>query len=540
MGSVPDFRALFQAAPGLYLVLSPELTVVEASDAYLRATLTTRERIRERQLFEFFPGNPDDRNSIGVANLRASLERVLQFRRADAMPVQKYDVRLPDGRFEERFWSLLNKPLLNEVGDVQWIMHRAEDVTEVVQLKSERDAVDRLIQEQQLLVDELRSANGELAASQRDLKGREALLRSIVTTVRDAIVIIDEGGIIQQFSGNAERLFGFPSGEVLGRNVSMLMPEPHRTEHDGYLRRYLTTGERRMIGVGRFVVGQRKDGTTFPMDLAVGEVVLEGKRQFVGFVRDLSEHHEREQLLHEVQSELLHMSRLSTMGQMASTLAHELNQPLAAISNYLQGSRRLLEQATDERSAQLRDALDRAGEQALRTGQIIRRLRDFVARGEPEWRIESIKRLLEEASALALVAAKEHAIRVTFQLDPSVDLVLVDKIQVEQVLLNLLRNALEAMERSERRELAISTAPAVQDMIEVSVADTGTGIDPEVMQQLFRPFVTTKRQGMGIGLSISRTIVESHGGEIKAEPNPGGGTVFRFTLRAVSHEELVG
>jgi two-component system, LuxR family, sensor kinase FixL len=535
---ISDFRALFRAAPGLYLVLNPKLTIVEASDAYLRATMTERQSIVGRELFDVFPDNPDDPAATGVCNLRASLERVIRFRRADAMPVQKYDVRRPDGRFEEKYWSPLNKPVLNEAGAVEWIIHRVEDVTEVVRLKSERAEIDTLIQEQQLLVSELRATNHELAASQRDLKGREALLRSIVTTVRDAIVVIDEGGIIQQFSGNAERLFGFPSGEVQGRNVSMLMPEPHREEHDGYLRRYLTTGERRMIGVGRFVVGKRKDGTTFPMDLSVGEVVLEGKRQFIGFVRDLSEHHEREQLLHEVQSELLHMSRLSTMGQMASTLAHELNQPLAAISNYLQGSRRLLEQATDERSLQLRDALDKAGEQALRTGQIIRRLRDFVARGEPEWRIESIKRLVEEASALALVAAKEHAIRVTFQLDPSLDLVLVDKIQVEQVLLNLLRNALEAMETSERRELVISTAPAANDMITVSVADTGSGIDPNVMTQLFQPFVTTKRQGMGIGLSISRTIVESHGGEIKAEPNPGGGTIFRFTLRAVAHEEL--
>ena len=372
------------------------------------------------------------------------------------------------------------------------------------------------------------------------MKSREAFLRCIVTTIRDAIVVIDEGGIIQQFSGNAERLFGFTGGEVQGRNVSMLMPAPHRQEHDGYLARYLTTGERRIIGVGRFLIGQRKDGTTFPMELLVGEVLLEGKRQFIGFVRDLSEHHEREQLLHEVQSELLHMSRLSTMGQMASTLAHELNQPLAAIANYLQGSRRLLEQATDERSAQLREALDKAGEQALRTGQVIRRLRDFVARGEPEWRIESIKRLVEEASALALVAAKEHSIRAIFQLDPSIDLVLVDKIQVEQVLLNLLRNALEAMETSERRELVISTAPASDDMVAVSVADTGVGIDPNILSRLFQPFVTTKRQGMGIGLSISRTIVESHGGEITVEPNPRGGSIFRFTLRAVSDEEQDG
>jgi len=537
---VPDFRALFQAAPGLYLILTPDLTIVDASDAYLRATLTDRRSIVGRALFDVFPDNPDDPNATGVRNLRASLDRVLQFRRPDAMPVQKYDIRRPDGGFEEKYWSPLTKPVLDDAGAVEWIIHRVEDVTEIVRLKSERAEIDTLLQEQQLLVSELRATNHELAASQRESKSREVLLRSIVTTVRDAIVVIDEGGIIQQFSGNAERMFGFPSGEVQGRNVSMLMPEPHREQHDGYLRRYLTTGERRMIGVGRFVVGRRKDGTTFPMDLSVGEVMLEGKRQFVGFVRDLSEHHEREQLLHEVQSELLHMSRLSTMGQMASTLAHELNQPLAAISNYLQGSRRLLEQGTDERSAQLRDALDKAGEQALRTGQIIRRLRDFVARGEPEWRIESIKRLVEEASALALVAAREHSIRVAFQLDPSLDLVLVDKIQVEQVLLNLLRNALEAMETSERRELVIATAPAANDMIAVSVADTGTGIDPKVVAQLFQPFVTTKRQGMGIGLSISRTIVESHGGEIKAEPNPGGGTIFRFTLRAVAHEELAG
>jgi len=292
--------------------------------------------------------------------------------------------------------------------------------------------------------------------------------------------------------------------------------------------------------MGRVVVGQRKDGSTFPMELSVSEIMLEGNRQFVGFVRDLTEHHEREQLLHQVQSELLHMSRLSTMGQMASTLAHELNQPLAAITNYLQGSRLLLEGDSDERSVRLRQVLDKAKDQALRAGQIIRRLRDFVARGETEWRIEGIKRLIEEVSALALVAAKERSVRLVFELDPSVDLVLVDKVQVQQVLLNLLRNAVEAMETSERRELVVSTKPAADNMIEVTVTDTGPGIDPRVAPQLFEPFVTTKRQGMGIGLSISRTIIESLGGQITMEPNPGGGSIFRFTLRAVTPEELEG
>jgi two-component system, LuxR family, sensor kinase FixL len=536
----PDFRAVFEAVPGLYLVLAPDLTIVAASDAYLRATLTEGQDIVGRPLFEVFPDNPADPDATGVNNLRASLERVLRFRRPDVMAVQKYDVRRPDGSFEQKYWSPLNKPVLNGDGEVEWIIHRVEDVTEIVRLKSEKAEIDTLTNEQRRIVGELRAANDELAASQNELKSRQAFLRCVVSTIPDAVVVIDDKGFIQSFSGNAERVFGFTGREVLGKNVSMLMPAPHRQDHDGYLARYLATGERHMIGMGRVVVGQRKDGSTFPMELSVGEILLEGTRQFIGFVRDLTEHHEREQLLHEVQSELLHMSRLSTMGQMASTLAHELNQPLAAITNYLQGSRRLLEHDPGQRSAQLREALDKAGEQALRTGEIIRRLRDFVARGETEWRIESIKRVVEEISALALVAAKEQSVRVTFQLDPSVDLVLVDKVQVQQVLLNLLRNAIEAMETSDRRELVVSTTPAADNMIAVSVADTGPGIDPQIASQLFQPFVTTKRQGMGIGLSISRTIIESHGGEITMKPNPGGGSIFRFTLRAVTPEELEG
>jgi two-component system sensor kinase FixL len=367
---------------------------------------------------------------------------------------------------------------------------------------------------------------------------QEAHLRSILATVPDAMVIIDERGNIQSFSTTAKRLFGFTEDEVQGRNVNMLMPPPYRQEHDGYLQRYLTTGERHIIGVGRVVVGQRKDGSTFPMELSVGEVALEGKRQFIGFVRDLTQRQEGERLLHEVQSELLHISRLSTMGEMASTLAHELNQPLSAIANYLQGSKRLLENSPDERATLIIEAMEKAAAQAVRAGQVIQRLRDFVARGETERRIESIKKIVEEASALALVAAKEQSVRVDLRLDPSIDLVLVDKVQIQQVLLNLLRNALEAMQTSIRRELIVSTAPASADMVAISIADTGCGIAPDAASQLFQPFFTTKRQGMGIGLSISRTIIESHGGQITAEPNPNGGTIFRLTLRSVKPEEL--
>jgi two-component system sensor kinase FixL len=218
------------------------------------------------------------------------------------------------------------------------------------------------------------------AASAEATLAREAHLESILDTVPDAMIVIDEHGIVRSFSSAAERLFGYVAAEMLGKNIKMLMPSPYRENHDSFLERYLRTGERRIIGIGRVVVGERKDGSTFPMELAVGEMRSSNQRFFTGFIRDLTERQKTEARLQELQSELVHMSRLTAMGEMASTLAHELNQPLSAIANYMKGSRRLLEGSSDDRSAMLRDAMDKAADQALRAGQIIRRLRDFVAR----------------------------------------------------------------------------------------------------------------------------------------------------------------
>lgn len=375
------------------------------------------------------------------------------------------------------------------------------------------------------------------ASATKELSAREAHLRSILDTIPDAMIVINERGIIQSFSPAAERLFGYAASEAIGQNVKILMPAPYRESHDAYIDRYLQTGERRIIGIGRVVVGERKDGATFPIELAVGEMRSGDQRFFTGFIRDLTERQETETRLQELQAELVHISRLTAMGEMASTLAHELNQPLSAIANYMKGSRRLLEGMADDRTATARDAMDKAAEQALRAGQVIRRLRDFVSRGESERRVESISKLIEEASALALVGAKELGVRVRFQFDPTTDLVLADKVQIQQVLLNLVRNALEAMDGMARRELLIRTRPAADNMLEISVADTGSGIPEDVSSQLFQPFFTTKPHGMGVGLSISRTIIEAHGGQIRVEPNPGGGTVFRLTLRAVTKED---
>lgn len=379
----------------------------------------------------------------------------------------------------------------------------------------------------------------EQRQADEELRAREAHLRSILETVPDAMVVIDEQARIKSFSAAAVRQFGYAEAEVAGRNVSMLMPEPYRTQHDAYMARYLATGERRIIGIGRVVVGQRKDRSTFPMELSVGEMRSGGERYFTGFIRDLTERNQTETRLQELQSELVHMSRFTALGEMASTLAHEINQPLTAIASYLKGCRRLLGRMEGPEVAMLSDAVNEAADQALRAGQVIRHLREFVTRGEGERHIENLPKLVEEASALALVGAREKGVHVTFALDPDAPLVLADRIQVQQVLLNLIRNAIEAMQDAPRRELVVATrALPAERLVEVRVSDTGTGLAPDVVAQLFQPFVTTKPHGMGVGLSICRTIVEAHGGRISAGPGPEGGTTFRFTLRAVDRKEL--
>jgi len=371
------------------------------------------------------------------------------------------------------------------------------------------------------------------------LRTREAHLQSILDTVPDAMIVIDTKGAIQSFSSAAERMFGFSGSEAIGQNVSILMPNPDRAAHDGYLQRYEATRERHIIGIGRIVTGCRRDGETFPMHLSIGEMQSGGERFFTGFIRDLTEQQQTQAKLAELQSELIHMSRLTAMGEMASALAHELNQPLASISNYMNGSRRLLEATGDPNRAKIENALNKAADQAVRAGQIIRRLRDFVSRDESEKRVESLAKLVEEAGALGLAGSREQGVILRFQLDLGHDRVMVDRVQIQQVLVNLFRNGVEAMNAAAQRELSVSNFAAKDDMVEVVVADTGSGFSDETAAKLFQTFFTTKSTGMGVGLSISRSIVEAHGGRMSAERNASGGATFRFTLPAAPPQDLV-
>jgi two-component system sensor kinase FixL len=408
----------------------------------------------------------------------------------------------------------------------------------------------------------------EIQAGAAKIFAREAHLRSILETVPDAMIVIDERGYILSFSAAAERMFGFSEAEVLGENVSMLMPSPDRERHDSYLERYLRTGERRIIGIGRVLTARHRDGGTFPIELSVGEARIGDDRVFTGFIRDLTERQEAELRVHDLQSVLAHVQRVSEMGTLATSLAHELNQPLTAIANYVETARDMLERnaeniAAIERSqdqpvasnaqsktqarqllkensetiAIVREALAECAAQSVRAGQIVRRLRDFISRGDTERRIESLQRLITEASALALVGAGDQNIEVDVRLDPVADRVLVDRIQIQQVLLNLIRNAIEAMADSPVRRLLVYSEPEAGGLVRVTVADSGPGLAEDISDRLFEPFRSTKTSGMGLGLSISAAIVEAHGGRIWAEPSKLGGTAFHFTVIDADSEE---
>lgn len=357
-------------------------------------------------------------------------------------------------------------------------------------------------------------------------------LASMLASVPDGMVVTDESGKILAFSRAAEALFGYTAEEVIGQPVNKLMAGRDKVNHDNYIGNYLRTGERQIIGKGRVVIASRADGTQFPIDLKIGEARIGDHFLFTAFIRDLTEQQRSELRMQEMQSELVHFSRLSAVGTMASALAHELNQPLTAVANYLEASRDLIDSPDPETKEVLREALTEAARQAVRAGEIVRKLRSYVSRGEVDARPLSLAPLLADAIALSKLSRDMADIPIKLDLDEDADRVMGDPIQIQQVAINLIRNAMDALSNTANARVTVRVHPADEPgFVAVEVCDNGPGLTQELRENIFKPFATTKSQGMGLGLSICQTIVEAHGGSIRAITPPEGGTCFRFTLR---------
>jgi two-component system sensor kinase FixL len=311
------------------------------------------------------------------------------------------------------------------------------------------------------------------------------------------------------------------------------MPPAEAAAHDGHLHRYLQTGERRVMGSSRHLIGLRKDGIEFPMELRVGEAKIGKRRYFAGVVRDLSTMREAERRSDELHAQLTQVWSLNSMGEMASVLAHELNQPLSAVANYLRAARTLIANLEID-DDDLIDAVSRAGDQAVRAGEIIRTMRDLATRGGTEQKPESLSAILAEIEFIISLMVRDAGARVFYDLYKGSDVVLADRIQIQQLVVNLVRNAIDAVSKFPNREIKISTRQDADGKLLTTVEDSGPGVDAAVMGRVFQPLASTKASGMGLGLSICRAIVENHGGKIWVEPSPLGGAAFSFVLARTS------
>ena len=362
--------------------------------------------------------------------------------------------------------------------------------------------------------------------------GFNALLNAAV----DGMVIIADDGSILNFNRAAESLFGYSVREVLNKNVNILMPNPYRKEHDRYMQHYQDTGKAKIIGIGRQVSALKKDGTVFPINLSVGEYSENEKQYFIGIIRDLTHQVETERMANTFRNRLAHVDRVSTMGEMASGISHELNQPLAAIGSYAQACLRRLDQDNPDLD-KVSDILRKVEDQALRAGKVIERIRSLVKSKDIVRKSVAINDVVQEAIDLAQADADCRGVTLEVTMMSQNAEVIIDSVQIQQVVLNLIRNAVDAMEEASGVEPGCVTIGTRQSndpkKVEVWVRDEGGGISKEVRGQLFHPFVSSKPQGTGLGLSISQSIVEAHQGELWAE-DCSPGTVFRFSLPLAS------
>lgn len=364
-----------------------------------------------------------------------------------------------------------------------------------------------------------------------------AYSQAVVDTAVEAVITIDANGSIEIFNHSAEEMFGYLEDEIQGENVSLLMPQPYRDEHDGYIDRYLGTGEGRIINKGRELSAQRKDGSIFPIHLSISEINAQKKRMFVGLIRDISQQREAEYEAGQQREKLAHVDRLNTLGEMATSIAHEINQPLTAISLFAQAGKRLLNSGKEEKFPEI---FDKLSVHAQRAGEIIERIQTMTRQHKSVIEITECNTLIKEVVTLAETDARIRDIVIDMKLDEELPFVSVDRVQVQQVILNLLRNGMESMQSIDCKfgqTIFLKTRVSDVGFIEISVSDTGSGVPDELSKDVFTPFSTSKEKGMGMGLSISRAIVIAHGGKLDFCNNESCGVTFYFTLPAAEYGE---
>lgn len=488
-----------------------------------------------------------EQTAVGVAHLdtRGRVIRINKrfceitgYDREELLQLTADDITHPDDRANDRATrramakgeldhSQVEKRYVRKDGSIVWVQSTRSTV---------RDADGR----PEFFVAVVEEITARKETEARLLSG-EAQYRAIFDSAVEAVAVIDARGVVQSVNPSVERVFGYAPAELIGRNIKMLMPESIQARHDDYLARYRETGRRAIIGIGREVEGRRKDGTVFPLGLSVAEWKRGEDSFFTGIMRDMSARTEAERALvsseerlRVLQNEFAHLARVNDLGEMAAAIAHEINQPLAAVVNYLNSGIFLSHDGyTEENFADVVEDMEQASAQALRAGEIVRRLREFIGHGSGARSIERVGPLVDAAMALGLIDARSAGIVVEKQIEAEDCQVEVDTVQIQQVIVNLLRNAVEAMtgmDKRRERRLLVCARPEGDSAVSISISDTGPGIAPDVHDRLFQPFVTSKSNGMGMGLSVCRRLIEAHGGTIEVENRGGKGATFTFRL----------
>ncbi|TLY36622.1 MAG: PAS domain S-box protein [Nitrospirae bacterium] len=571
-----DFQALFESEPGLYLVLTPALTIVAVSDAYLKATMTKREEILGHGLFEVFPDNPDDPTATGVRNLKASLDRVLTNRVPDTMAVQKYDIRRPEsegGGFEERYWSPVNSPVLGADGKVAYIIHRVEDVTEFVRLKQEGSEQHRIIERlqtraaemetdifrkaQQIQITErLRARAAQMEAEisrraqqiqeannqlQRELDARkraEAALqkseegfRAVAETATEAIVSADKRGHITYFNPGAERIFGYAARDVIGSPLTLLMPQRFHEAHRQGLSRFLSTGQARVIGRTVELVGQRKEGTEFPLELSLASWKAGGETYFTGILRDITE---RKRLEQEVQQRSAAFEAANKeLEAFSYSVSHDLRAPLRAIDGF---SRILLEDHIAHLPADAQRYLHAVRNNSQQMGRLIDDLLTFARLSRQPLSKQLVRPADLVQQCVEELRAEQQGRRVEMAIG-DLPACQADPALLKQVWLNLISNALKYTRKQEMAVIAVGCQE--QDSATAYfVRDNGVGFDMRYADKLFGVFQRLHRAeeyaGTGVGLAIVQRIIHRHGGRVWAEAAVNHGATFYFTLQGAA------